>query len=260
MKQRLVQLAALQRLSLLDLYRRKDMIVVVILFAVTLVPLAFFAPFGVSGASRQMNELALLLIWIFSIALSMAVSNRLMPPEFESRTIYPLLAKPVSRGTVLFGKYLGAVTASLSALALFYLGYALLVGFREQFWFPEVLIQAFILHAAFVLLLCALSVLGSLALTPSANWTLTALVAISMLLFGSRIPAYAASQVAPVRQILQAIDLLAPHFDFFDMRLRVVHHWSGISWGMCAFVVCYALVYSALCLFIASRLFRRKAI
>ena len=260
MKQRLVQLAALQRLSLLDLYRRKDMIVVVILFAVTLVPLAFFAPFGVSGASRQMNELALLLIWIFSIALSMAVSNRLMPPEFESRTIYPLLAKPVSRGTVLFGKYLGAVTASLSALALFYLGYVLLVGFREQFWFPEVLIQAFILHAAFVLLLCALSVLGSLALTPSANWTLTALVAISMLLFGSRIPAYAASQVAPVRQILQAIDLLAPHFDFFDMRLRVVHHWSGISWGMCAFVVCYALVYSALCLFIASRLFRRKAI
>ena len=53
MKQRLAQLAALQRLSLLDLYRRKDMIVVVILFAVTLVPLAFFAPFGVSGASRQ---------------------------------------------------------------------------------------------------------------------------------------------------------------------------------------------------------------
>ena len=260
MKQRLVQLAALQRLSLLDLYRRKDMIVVVILFAVTLVPLAFFAPFGVSGASRQMNELALLLIWIFSIVLSMAVSNRLMPPEFESRTIYPLLAKPVSRGTILLGKYLGAVTASLSALALFYLGYALLAGFREQFWFPEVLIQAFILHASFVLLLCALSILGSLALTPSANWTLTALVTVSMLLFGSRIPAYAASQGAPMRQILQALDLFAPHFDFFDMRLRVVHHWSGISWGMCAFVVCYALVYSVLCLFIASRLFRRKAI
>ena len=260
MKQRFVQLAALQRLSLLDLYRRKDMIVVMILFAVTLVPLAFFAPFGVSGASRQMNELALLLVWIFSIAISMAVSNRLMPPEFESRTIYPLLAKPVSRGTILLGKYLGAITASRSTLALFCLGYALLAGFREHFWFPEVLVQAFILHAAFVLLLCALSILGSLALTPSANWTLTALVAISMLLFGSRIPAYAATQGAPVRQILQTIDLLAPHFDFFDMRLRVVHHWSGISWGMCAFVVCYALVYSALCLCIASRLFRRKAI
>ena len=258
MKQRLVQLAALQRLSLLDLYRRKDMIVVLILFAVTLVPLAFFAPFGVSGASRQMNELALLLVWIFSIAISMGVSNRLMPPEFESRTIYPLLAKPVSRGTIVLGKYLGAVTSSLSALALFYLGYALLAGIRENYWFPTVLIQAFILHAAFVLLLCALSLLGSLALTPSANWTLTALVAVTMLLFGGRLPAYAASNGAPIRQILQAIDLLAPHFDFFDMRLRVIHHWTGVSWGLCAFLVFYALVYSALCLFAAERLFRHR--
>ncbi len=260
MKQRLIQFAALQRLSILDLYRRKDLIVVLILFAVTLVPMVFFAPFGVSGASRQTNELALLLVWVFSIAISLGVSTRLMPPEFESRTIYPLLAKPVSRGTILLGKYLGAVTASLSALALFYLGYALLAGFRENFWFPPVLIQAFILHAAFVLLLCALSVLGSLALTPSANWTLTLLVSVSMLVFGGRLPSYAAGQATPLRQIFQAIDLLAPHFDFFDMRLRVVHHWPTIPWGVCAFVIIYAAIYSVLCLLAAERLFKRKAV
>ncbi len=260
MKKRLAQLAALQRLSLLDLYRRKDMVVVVILFAVTLVPLAFFAPFGVAGASRQMNELALLLVWIFSIAISMGVSNRLLPPEFESRTIYPLLAKPVSRGTILLGKYLGAVTASLSALALFYLGYALLAGFREGFWFPVVIVQAFILHAAFACLLCAISVLGSLLLTPSANWTLTALVCVSMLVFGGKLPSYAASQGAPMRQILQAIDLLAPHFDFFDMRLRVVHHWAPVPWKVCAFIVLYSIIYSALGLFAAERLFHRKSV
>ncbi len=260
MKKRLTQLAALQRLSLLDLYRRKDMVVVILLFAVTLVPLAFFAPFGVSGASRQMNELALLLVWIFSIAISQGVTNRLMPPEFESRTIYPLLAKPVSRGTILFGKYLGAVSAALSALLLFYLGYALLAGFREDFWFPAVLFQAFILHAAFVILLCAFSLLGSLILTPSANWTLTTLVCVAMFIFGGRLPAFAGAKAAPMRQILQAIDLLAPHFDFFDMRLRVVHHWSGVSWGLCAFLVFYAVVYSALCLFAAERLFRHRAV
>ncbi len=260
MKKRLIQLAALQRISLLDLYRRKDMLVVLFLFAVTLVPLAFFAPFGVSGASRQMNELALLLVWIFSIAISMGVTNRLMPPEFESRTIYPLLAKPVSRGAILLGKYLGAVTASLSALLLFYIGYALLAGFREDFWFPAVLFQAFILHAAFVVLLCAFSLLCSLFLTPSGNWTLTLLVCVSMFLFGGRIPDFAAGKGAPMRQILQVIDLLAPHFDFFDMRLRVVHHWSGISWGLCAFIVFYAVAYAAICLLAAERLFRRKAI
>ena len=48
-----------------------------------------------------------------------------------------------------------------------------------------------------------------------------------------------------MRQFLQAVDLVAPHFDFFDMRLRVVHHWSGVSWGLCTFLVFYAVAYAA---------------
>ena len=42
------QLGALARLSVLELYRRKDLIVVFLLSAVILLPLAFFAPFGMS--------------------------------------------------------------------------------------------------------------------------------------------------------------------------------------------------------------------
>ena len=257
---KLTQIAALARLSLLDLYRRKDLVVVFILCAVLITPLAFFAPFGIPGASRQMSELSLLLIWIFSLIISTAVATRLIPPELESRTIYPLLAKPVSRGTILFGKYCGALAASLSALLLFYIAFALLSGLREHLWFPPVLLQAFILHAAAVILLCALTLLGSLVLTPSANWTVAALLTVSMLAFGGKIPQYAASQPAPTRQILALLDLLAPHFDFFDMRMRVVHQWPEISWGLCGFILLYALVYSFLCLGLASVLFKRKRI
>ena len=60
------QLWALSVLSVLELYRRKDLIVVFVLASVILLPLAFFAPFGVSGAGRYMNEVALLLVWLFS--------------------------------------------------------------------------------------------------------------------------------------------------------------------------------------------------
>ena len=254
------QISALARLSLLDLYRRKDLVVVFILCAVLIAPLAFFAPFGIPGASRQMSELSLLLIWVFSLIISIGVSTRLIPPELENRTIYPLLAKPVSRGTVLIGKYTGALAASLSALLLFYLAFALLSGFREHAWFPPVLIQAFILHAAAVTLLCAVAMLGSLVLTPSANWTVTVIVAFSMIAFGGRIPHFAASQPAPTRQILALIDLLAPHFDFFDMRMRVIHQWSGISWRLCGFIFLYSLIYSSVCLGLAALIFKRKRI
>lgn len=254
------QIAALARLSLLDLYRRKDLVVVFLLAAVAIVPLAFFAPFGVPGAGRQMSELALLLVWAFSLVISVGVAARLMPPEFSGRTIYPLLAKPVSRGTVLLGKFAGGALASLSALLLFYAAYALLIGFREGRWLPPVLVQAFILHAGFVLLVTALTLLGSLVLTPSANWTLVLLVSVAMILFGSRLPVYAATQPPPLRAVVAVLHWIAPHLDFFDMRLRVVHHWPPIPWSLCGVVTLYAWAYSALCLWLAALAFRHRRV
>jgi ABC-type transport system involved in multi-copper enzyme maturation permease subunit len=258
MSLRLRQLGALSRLSVLELYRRKDLIVVFVLAAVILLPLAFFTPFGTPGAGRTMNELAMLLVWLFSIAIGLGVSARLFPPEFESRTIYPLLAKPVGRGTVLLGKYLGALAASLSALAVFYLAYALLTGLRQGAWFPPVLLQAFALHAGFLAVIAALALLGSLALTPSANLTLCGLTVAGMLVFGQRLPELAAAQPAPGKWVLLAIHWLAPHLEFFDLRQRLVHGWPRLEWGVCAAVLAYAACYAALCLALGAWLFRRK--
>lgn len=122
------QIKALAFLSILELYRRKDLIVVLILSAVILVPLMFFKPFDIAGASRYINELALILVWLFSLAIGLGVSTRLFPREFDSRTIYPMLAKPVSRGVILFGKYVGALAAAVSALFIFYVAYGVLIG------------------------------------------------------------------------------------------------------------------------------------
>jgi ABC-type transport system involved in multi-copper enzyme maturation permease subunit len=252
------QLGALARLSVLELYRRKDLIVVFLLSAVILLPLAFFAPFGMTGASRYLNELGLLLVWLFSIVIGLGVSVRLFPPEFESRTIYPLLAKPVARETVLFGKYLGALAASVSALACFYLAYMLLIGVRQGVWCPLILAQAFVLHACFLVMITALGLLGSLVMTTSANLTLCGLATVGMLTFGQRLPALIEAQPAPGRWVLQAIHWIGPHFEFFDLRQRVVHDWPPVGWGVLAGVTVYAVCYAAACLGLAGWVFRRK--
>jgi Cu-processing system permease protein len=252
------QILALSRLSVLDLYRRKDLAVVFVLSGVILTPLFFFTPFGMSAASRYTNELAMLLVWLFSAVIGLGVASRLFPPEFNSRTIYPLLSKPVSRGTVLVGKYLGALAASLSALVLFYAAYGVLAGTRQGVWFPPVLWQALLLHAGFMVVITALSLLGSLALTVSANLTLCGLVTAGMLVFGQRLVSMAADQPAPGRWALYAIHWIAPHLEFFDMRQRLVHEWPTISWGVCGAVWLYALCYAAACLALAAVIFRRK--
>ncbi len=260
MKLRLRQLNALAKLAVLELYRRKDLAVVLVLSLLILCPLAFFTPFGVAGASRYVNELALLLVWIFSAAITLGVSARLFPPEFESRTLFPLLAKPVERGTLLFGKYLGACFASLSALAIFYLAYGLLTGLRQGLWFPEIFIQAFLLHAGFLLVLAALGLLGSLVMTPSANLTLCAIVGVGMLFFGQRLPALIDAQPAPGKWILAFIHWVGPHLEFFDLRQRVVHEWPPVQWGVCFAALGYAVGYAALCLAAAGAIFRRKKV
>jgi ABC-type transport system involved in multi-copper enzyme maturation permease subunit len=258
MSGRVRQVSALARLAVLELYRRKDLIVVFVLSAVILLPLAFFTPFGVTGASRYMNELALLLVWLFSTAIGLGVSVRLFPPEFESRTIYPLLAKPVGRGTILLGKYVGALAAALSALVVFYVAYGVLTGVRQGVWFPVVLLQAFVLHAGFLAVITALGLLGSLLLTPSANLTSCVLLIVGMLLFGQRLPAFIAAQPIPGKWVLGLIHWLAPHLEFFDLRQRVVHQWPPIGWTVCAAVMAYAVAYAAACLTLAACVFRKK--
>lgn len=252
------QLWALSVLSVLELYRRKDLIVVFVLASVILLPLAFFAPFGVSGAGRYMNEVALLLVWLFSAVIGLGVSARLFPPEFESRTVFPLLAKPVRRGTVLAGKYLGGLAASLSALAVFYLAYGVLAGVRQGVWFGVVLWQAFLLHAGFIVVLTALGLLGSLVLTASANLTFCGLLTVGMLAFGQRLPALAQAQPAPGRWVLGVIQWVAPHLEFFDLRQRLVHDWPPVGWGVCLMVLAYGMAYAGVCLALAAWVLRRR--
>jgi len=258
MNVRACQIRALAGLAVLELFRRKDLIVVFVLSAVILLPLTVLTPFGVAGASRYVNELALLLVWLFSLVIGLGVSARLFPPEFESRTIYPMLAKPVARGTIVVGKYLGALAASVSALVVFYLAYALLEGVRQGLWFPPVLLQAFVLHVGFMAVVTALGLAGSLLLTPSANLTMCGLTVVGMLFFGQRLPALAAAQTLPGKAVLTLIHWFGPHVEFFDLRQRVVHEWPAIGWGVCAVALVYAAGYAALCLAVASVAFRKK--
>ena len=254
------QISALTRLAILDLYRRKDLIVVIVLSLVILFPLAFFTPFGISGANRYLNELALLLVWLFSTVIGIGVAARLFPPEYESRTLFPLLSKPVGRGTLLFGKYLGALTASVSALFVFYLVFSVLLGIRQSLWFPQIIVQAFVLHIGYLMVISAMALLGSLLMTMSANLTVCGLLIVSMLLFGQRLPHLIEAQPIPGKWFLVLIYWLGPHLEFFDLRQRVVHGWPCIGWHVCGCVLLYAVCYTTLCLALAGWAFRVKRI
>lgn len=257
MKTAFRQFRALVKLSFLELWRRNDIFALVLLGLALMVPLSMASPFGADGASRYLDEAALLLVWGFSLFIALGSGQRLLAPEFEARTIYPLLAKPISRGRLLVGKYLGALAASWSALAFFY---ALFVGsvLLRGGAFAAELPQAVALHFAFIALAVAVSLLGSLLMSASANCALSSIVLVGMFFFGRRLPEYADGLNPALAWLVKAVYAIAPHAEFFDMRQRLVHGWGAVGWPVFAAVMCYALAYIAVLLGLASLALRRR--
>lgn len=253
------QMKALVKLSFVELWRRNDIFALLILSLALLVPLSMASPFGAAGASRYLDEAALLLIWGFSLFIALGTGSRLFPPEFESRTIYPLLAKPISRGVLLVGKYAGAVSASWTALLLFYALYAGCSCLRGGGISAE-LAQGLVLHMAFVALAVALALTGSLIVTPSANLTLSATALVAMFFFGRRLPDYAEAVPSPLAGLVEVAYAVGPHVEFFDMRQRLIHGWGSIDAAVFVAVLLYAAAYSSACLAVAWYLLKRKRI
>ena len=252
------RIGALVKLSLLELWRRNDMFALLVLALVLLVPLSLARPFGASGATRYFDEAALLLIWGYSLFISLGIGGRLFTSEFANRTVYPLLAKPVSRGELLAGKYLGAVVASWSALVFFYVLWAVSSVLRGGECLSTCFLQAFVLHALFMALAVAAAVAGSFLLSSSASTTLLAILFPAMFFFGRRLPDYAENVSGVLKGLVYAVYWVAPHAEFFDMRQRLVHGWGGVEAGVFLAVIGYGIVYSAILLLAARFLLNRK--
>lgn len=115
-----------------ELYRRKDFYVLLVLTAVITGLLGSVNFFNDPKIVRYLKEICLLLIWISSLVICITTAARQIPAERENRTIFPLLAKPVTRWEVVFGKFIGCWLACGIALLVFYLFFAVVSESRSN--------------------------------------------------------------------------------------------------------------------------------
>jgi len=103
--------------SVLEILRRKDVDVLFILVGIYLVFVLASRIVGIGSveAARFLLNLGITTAFSLSAVLAAMSAARQLTREWEDRTIYPLLAKPVSRFEVILGKWL-AVTAVGSAV------------------------------------------------------------------------------------------------------------------------------------------------
>ncbi len=254
-------LFALAGVVLKELYRRKDFYVLFVLTFVITVLMGVVNFFNIPNIARDLKEICLLLIWISALIIALTTAARQIPAERENRTIFPLLAKPVTRGQIIVGKFLGCWLAIGVALTVFYIVFTLISCSREGHWPLLNYFQAFWLQWMMLAVVVAMVLFGSVVFTsPAENVTIFFFIVMGILLLGSHLNDVALQQGEPIRSVVYAIYFLIPHLELFDVRDFIIYDKPLIPWVDCVLATVYAVFYTALSLYAAWLVFRRKTL
>jgi ABC-type transport system involved in multi-copper enzyme maturation permease subunit len=253
---------ALAGVVIKELYRRKDFYVLFILTILICVIMASVNIFNDKQIVRYLKELCLLLIWISSLVIAIITTARQIPAEREQRTLLPLLAKPLTRTQLIFGKFLGCWLACGMVLLCFYIFFGALAASREHHWPLLNYFQAAFLHWVMLGVVIALTLLGSLVFAaPSSNSTICFVIVGTILCIGRYLGAMALTFHEPGRSIVDVLYFAMPHLEWsFEMRNLIVHDWPLVEWKFIFLNVAYLLAYAAAFLVGACLVFRRKAV
>lgn len=255
------KIVAVSGVVIKELYRRKDFYVLFVLTALITLLMGSMNFFKDDRIARYLKEVCLLLIWLSSLVIAVTTAARQIPFEWENRTIFPLLAKPITRWQVLLGKFLGCWLASGLALLLFYGFFAVVSGAKEHAFPAASYLQAVWLHWNMLGIVIALTLLGSVALsTPPANVTIVLIVCTGILFLGRHLNTVAGRMSDPGSTIAYALYFAIPHLEFYDVRERIIHNWPSVAWGYIGLATLYAWAYAGFFLLAACLKFQRKAV
>lgn len=252
---------ALSSVVIKELYRRKDFYVLFVLTALITLVMGSVRFFNDDKIVRYLKEICLLLIWISALVVAIGTAARQIPAEREHRTIFPLLAKPVTRAQVILGKFVGCWFACGLALLVFYLFFGIIAGSREHDWPLVGYLQAFWLQWAMLGIVTAFVIFGSVVFAaPSSNGTISFVLMTGILLLGSHLNQVALQQSEPLRTVVYSIYFLIPHLEWYDLREHIAFNQPALPWSVCGLDTVYAALYIATLLFATWIIFRRKAL
>lgn len=242
----------------LEVIRKKDVYVLLILLATLLLLLVSLNIFGLGGLVRYVQDVGLLMVWILGWILAVSVSSRQLPQEETRGTIYPLLAKPITRFELVVGKWLGSWTIVSTAALLFY-GVVIAVTLVKGGGFdPVALFQGYLLHCVNLGIIAAIAVTFSTRMNQDAAASLSYVVTAASFLVIPRVPELMAEASKFSSGMLMFLYNVLPHFEVFDMRKRIVHDYGPAAWDTFFLALVYGGVLISLFILIGWLVYREK--
>ena len=239
---------------------RQKLAVNLLVFALALVSASIVISTLTFGEQyRIIADVALSAMEIFGTLIAVFLGAGLVARDVERRTVYPILAKPVSRAQYVVGRYAGLVATTslnLAVMAVVFAGvltvYLHGLGFLTQTPFL-VTIVAIALQLAMI---AAVAAVFSSFSTP----TLSAIFTLSLVVAGhlaSDLVRYWGKQGTAAAWAGKALYLVIPNLEALDLKQAMVYR-DPVAWGTTALAITYGVLYASGVVALAATIFARR--
>lgn len=244
--------------GVLETVRRRDLYVVLILTVSMVLGAYSFSFFGVSGLKVFVKDMAFTCVGLFSTIVGVIIAGRQLPEEIQRRTIYPLLARPISRWQLLVGKFVSAwLTSCLCFLALTGIATVLLLLMRVPL--TAIFFQYIVLKCFSFLWLCGFTIFLSVYMSQGAAVTVGLLLAMGSGAF-TRAYLLFANAPSPLKPLFVVVYGLFPNYNLFDLTKKLVYDWPTIPLRDIVFLFFYGVLIGFFWLRIGWLRFRHQAL
>lgn len=241
-----------------------------VLFAVLLMGASYLIGQLTAGQDvKIIKDLGLAATSVFGLFIAIFIGIGLVSKEVEKRSIYSLLAKPLTRPQLVLGKYAGllltlAVNLSVMAIALYvvlgYMSWTAGPGAAKAWERPALdplMLRAFVLTFEELSIVTAIALFFSTFSTPMLSAALTfgffvaGRFSADLRNFDQAVSSPAAAWMA------KAVYWVLPNLSSFDVRAQVVHG-QPVTVGYLALMTGYGTVYVAALVCAAIVVFSRR--
>jgi Cu-processing system permease protein len=241
-----------------------------VVFAVLLIGSSFLLGQLTAGQDvKIIKDLGLAATSVFGLFIAIFIGIGLVSKEVERRSIYGLLAKPISRPQLIVGKYAGlvltlAVNVAVMTFAFYvvlaYLTWTTAPAFRSAWDAPGLdpaLLKAIFLIFIELMLITAVALFFSTFSTPLLSAALT---------FGLYLVGHFNADLRNFEQVVKSrpaawltrgLYHLLPDLSAFDVKTEVVHG-IPVSVGYLALTAGYGVLYIAVLLLVSTLIFARR--
>lgn len=247
------------KMSLLENSRKQVFHVLCLLMLVVIASSTLLSIFTDGVRLKILKDLCMSCILFGGAVLAIALGATGVPNDIENRTVYPILARPLTRVQYLIGKFLGTFITVAVGITAMSLVFALII-FSYQRSLDSFLAMAVLFTLLEVAIIAAIATSISTIATPAVTAVLTFVIyvcgTIKIGYFGGLIGQTTSGFTKSV--YLLAYHTL-PNLECFNLKAALVHH-DAIPVSYLLQVGAYGICYIAFVLMMGSAYFASKEV